>query len=98
MSALLLRKLLGKIITEPAESEDGFRYLRVKIALKFLALLEIEPAPMDHSAFQGGVGAGSTNFKWRAKPDETGHYWEETLPLIPNQNRVPLYPLITQKT
>jgi hypothetical protein len=79
MSALLLRKLLGKIIAEPAEREDGFRYLRAKTALKFLALLEKEPAPKVPTDLTGGVGAGSTTFRWRALPDETGHYWEETL-------------------
>ncbi|MGB5198239.1 MAG: recombinase family protein [Candidatus Deferrimicrobium sp.] len=68
-SALLLRKLFGKIVAEPAEREDGFRYLRAKTALKCLALLEREPAPKDHSAFQGGVGAGSTTFRWRALED-----------------------------
>jgi hypothetical protein len=81
MSALLLRKLSGKIIAEPAEREDGFRYLRAKTALKCLALLEKEPAlklPLD---LAGGVGAGSTTFRWRAIPDETGHFWEETLSL-----------------
>jgi len=43
-----------------------------------LALLEKEPAlklPLD---LAGGVGAGSTTFRWRAIQDETGHYWEET--------------------
>jgi hypothetical protein len=81
MSALLLRKLSGKIIAEPAEREDGFRYLRAKTAFKCLALLEKEPAlklPLD---LAGGVGAGSTTFRWRAIPDETGHFWEETLSL-----------------
>ena len=68
-SALLLRKLFGKIVAEPAEREDGFRYLRAKTKLQCLALLEKEPAPKDLSAFQGGVGAGSTTFRWRALRD-----------------------------
>ena len=65
-SALLLRKLFGKIVAEPAETEDGLRYLRAKTTLKCLALLEKEPAlklPLD---LAGGVGAGSTTFRWRA--------------------------------
>jgi hypothetical protein len=78
-SALLLRKLFGKIVAEPVETEDGLRYLRVKTTLKCLALLEKEPAPKGTTAFDGGMGAGSTTFRWRAIPDKTGHYWEETL-------------------
>src|SRR3990172_1687298 len=68
-SALLLRKLFGKIVAEPAEREDGVRYLKAKTKLQCLALLEKEPAPKDLSAFQGVVGAGSTTFRWRALED-----------------------------
>ncbi len=68
-SALLLRKLFGKIVAEPVETKDGLRYLRAKTKLQCLALLEKEPAPKDLSAFQGGVGAGSTTFRWRALQD-----------------------------
>jgi len=53
-SALLLRKLFGKIVAEPVEAEDGFRYLKAKTKLQCLALLEKEPAPKDLSAFRGG--------------------------------------------
>src|SRR3990172_3820725 len=68
-SALLLRKLFGKIVAEPVEAEGGFRYLRAKTKLQCLALLEKEPAlklPLD---LAGGVGAGSTTFRWRALED-----------------------------
>jgi DNA invertase Pin-like site-specific DNA recombinase len=68
-SALLLRKLFGKIVAEPVETEDGLRYLRAKTTLKCLALLEKEPAPKDSPALPGGVGAGSTTFRWRALED-----------------------------
>ena len=68
-SALLLRKLFGKIVAEPVETEDGFKYLKAKTKFQCLALLEKEPAPKDLSAFQGGVGAGSTTFRWRALED-----------------------------
>ncbi|MHB1025129.1 MAG: hypothetical protein ACYC24_05395 [Desulfobacteria bacterium] len=80
-SALLLRKLFGKIVAEPAEREDGFRYLKAKTKLQCLALLEKEPAPKGPTDLTGGVGAGSTTFRWRAIPDETGHYWEEAISL-----------------
>ena len=65
-SALLLRKLLGRIVAEPTETGEGFRYLRAKTKLQCLALLEKEPAPKDPSALPGGVGTGSTTFRWRA--------------------------------
>ena len=68
-SALLLRKLFGKIVAEPAEREDGFRYLRAKTKLQCLALLEKEPTPKGPTDLTGGVGAGSTTFRWRALED-----------------------------
>jgi hypothetical protein len=68
-SALLLRKLFGKIMAEPVETEDGLRYLKARTKLQCLSLLEKEPAPKNHSAFQGGVGAGSTTFRRRALDD-----------------------------
>lgn len=68
-SALLLRKLFGKIVAEPVGTEDGLRHLRAKTTLKCLALLEKEPAPKDSPALPGGVGAGSTTFRWRALED-----------------------------
>ena len=68
-SALLLRKLFGKIVAEPAEREDGFRYLKAKTKLQCLALLEKEPAPKGPTDLTGGVGAGSTTFRWRALED-----------------------------
>ncbi len=68
-SALLLRKLFGKIVTEPMETEDGLRYLRAKTTLKCLALLEKEPATTRPTELAGGVAAGSTTFRWRALRD-----------------------------
>ena len=68
-SALLLRKLLGRIVAEPGETEDGFRYLKAKTSLKCLALLEKEPATKGLSTFPEGVAAGSTTFRWRALRD-----------------------------
>jgi hypothetical protein len=68
-SALLLRKLFGKIVAEPVETEDGLRYQRAKTKLQCMALLEKEPAPKGTTAFDGGVGAGSTTFRWRALED-----------------------------
>ena len=68
-SALLLRKLLGRIVAEPAEREDGFRYLKAKTKPQCLALLEKEPALKFPPDLAGGVGAGSTTFRWRALED-----------------------------
>ena len=68
-SALLLRKLFGKIVAEPVETEDGFKYLKAKTKFQCLALLEKEPAPKDPPVLPGGVGAGSTTFRWRALED-----------------------------
>ena len=80
-SARLLRKLFGKIVAELVEAEDGLRYLRAKTTLKCLALPEKEPAPNGPTDLTRVVGAGSTTFRWRAIPDETGHYWEEMISL-----------------
>ena len=68
-SALLLRRLLGRIVAEPAEAEDGLRYLRAKTKLQCLALLEKEPAAKGPAALGEGVAAGSTTFRWRALRD-----------------------------
>ncbi|MHB8832282.1 MAG: hypothetical protein ACYC9V_03770 [Desulfobacteria bacterium] len=68
-SALLPTKLLGRIVAEPAEREDGFRYLKAKTKPQCLALLEKEPALKFPPDLAGGVGAGSTTFRWRALED-----------------------------
>jgi site-specific DNA recombinase len=68
-SALLLRRLLGRIIAEPAETEDGLRYLKAKTKLQCLALLEKEPAAKNPASLGEGVAAGSTTFRWRALRD-----------------------------
>ena len=52
-SALLLRKLFGKIIAEPVETEDGFRYLKAKTKLQCLALLEKNRRPRTPPLFRG---------------------------------------------
>ncbi len=56
-SALLLRKLLGKIRLEPVTPEVGRPYLRAASSLQVLALLEMEPAP-------GDPEAGSNALRW----------------------------------
>ena len=55
------------------------RVFRIKEVLELK--LEKEPASKGSLAFPGGMDAGSTTFKWRAVPDETGHYWEEAISL-----------------
>ena len=56
-SALLLRKILGKIRIEPVTPEVGRPYLRAVSSLEVLALLEIEPA-------YGDPEAGSNSLHW----------------------------------
>ena len=68
-SALLLRKLFGKIVAEPVEAESGFRYLKAKTKFQCLSLLEKEPALKLPLELAGGVGAGSSTFSWRALRD-----------------------------
>ena len=83
-SALLLRKLLGRIVAEPAETENGFRYLKVKTAFRCLSLLENEPALKNPHGLPGGVSAGSTTFRWSGRRDLNSRLrpWQgRTLPL-----------------
>ena len=55
-SALLLRKLLGRIRLEPAKPDIGRPYFRAASALQPLALLEMDPSP--------GSEDGSNPLRW----------------------------------
>jgi hypothetical protein len=59
-SALLLRKLLGKIRLEPTQSDIGRPYYRAVTKLQTLALLEGEP---DEPGSSGGPEGGSNRFQ-----------------------------------
>ena len=55
-SALLLRKLLGRIRLEPVKPDIGRPYFRAVSTLQPLALLEMDPSP--------GSGDGSNPLRW----------------------------------
>jgi len=63
-SALLLRKLLGKIRLEPIKPEVGRPYLRARSQLQTLALLEIEPDAKEGERGLTAPDAGSTSLRW----------------------------------
>jgi len=63
-SALLLRKLLGKIRLEPVKPDVGRPYLRARSQLQTLALLEIEPDAKEGERGLTAPDAGSTSLRW----------------------------------
>jgi hypothetical protein len=63
-SALLLRKLLGKIRLEPVKPDVGRPYLRARSQLQTLALLEIEPDAKEGDRGLTAQTPGSAALHW----------------------------------
>jgi site-specific DNA recombinase len=63
-SALLMRKLLGKIKLEPVKPDVGRPYMRARSQLQALALYEIEPGAAEGERGRMTSDAGSNSLHW----------------------------------
>jgi len=87
-SALILRKVLGKIVLEPVQPEIGKSYLRARCNLQALALIEIEPDSGDcESGPPTDPEGGSNSLRWWRR-------WESNpRPKASQQKTLHAYPL-----